>query len=121
MVVNDDFSELIKETFYKDVDRETAEQLLKNKQNGTFIIRPSNSSKLGTLSVVQDARVFHLTIRRRDQDNCIALGTEKSNERCFNSINSLINYYISNYLILCSRKERRTFTLLLPFRDKDEQ
>ncbi|CAG9773930.1 unnamed protein product [Ceutorhynchus assimilis] len=109
--------ELIRETseaFYKNVSRERAEILLENKQNGTFIIRPSKRSKLGTLSVVQDSKIFHLNIRRRDQDNCVALGREKTNEKTFNSINGLINYYISNYLILCSNG-RKTFTLLLPY------
>ncbi|KAL1497711.1 hypothetical protein ABEB36_008623 [Hypothenemus hampei] len=114
--------ELIKETseaFYKDVNRETAEKLLKNKQNGTFIIRPSQTSKLGTLSVVQDSKIFHLNIRRRDQDNCVALGQEKNNEKCFRSVNSLINYYISNYLILSSNGAR-VLTLLLPYRGAEE-
>ncbi|KAH1025582.1 uncharacterized protein LOC109544440 [Dendroctonus ponderosae] len=114
--------EMIKETseaFYKDVSREMVEKLLKNQQNGTFIIRPSNTSKLGTLSLVQDRRIFHLKIRRREQDNCIALGREKNNEKCFSNLNSLINYYVSNYLILCSNG-RRIMTLLLPYADKNE-
>ncbi|XP_023312593.1 uncharacterized protein LOC111692724, partial [Anoplophora glabripennis] len=104
------------EEFYKGISREVAEDLLDNKQNGTFIIRPSRDS-LGTLSVIQDSRVYHLSIRRR-QDGLIALGNEKSNEKCFKDIDSLINYYISNYLVLCSNGQR-SLTLLLPYRDKN--
>lgn len=113
------FSDLVMqsldEEFYKDVSREAAEKLLKNKQNGTFIIRPSKNSNLGTMSLVQDYKTFHLNIRRR-QDELIALGTEKANEKCFRDINGLINYYISNYLVLYSGGEK-TVTLLLPFRE----
>ncbi|KAJ3644874.1 hypothetical protein Zmor_022575 [Zophobas morio] len=105
-----------KEEFYKDVEREVAEDLLKNKQFGTFIIRPSKNCYLATLSVVQDDKIFHLNIRKRG-DGLVALGTEKDNEKCFQDINSLINYYISNYLVLCSRGEK-TMTLLLPYRTK---
>ncbi|RZB41476.1 SH2 domain containing protein [Asbolus verrucosus] len=116
-VLND--CELMKETteeFYKDVSRDTAENLLKNKQNGTFIIRPSKNSNLGTLSLIQDNKMFHLNIRRRE-DDLITLGTEKPNEKCFQDINSLINYYISNYLVLYSNGEK-TLTLLLPYMEK---
>ncbi|XP_066159023.1 tyrosine-protein kinase Src64B [Euwallacea fornicatus] len=103
------------EAFYKNVGREGAEKLLMNKQNGTFIIRPSKRSPLGTMSIVQDFRVFHLNIRIRE-DDYVAMGEEKDNEKCFNSLNSLINYYVSNYLILCS-EGNRTVTLLLPYTD----
>ncbi|XP_076256683.1 uncharacterized protein LOC143194022 [Rhynchophorus ferrugineus] len=107
------------ETFYQNVNRHDVELLLKHRQNGTFIIRPSKKSDLGTLSLVQDEKIFHLNIRRRENDNLIALGMEKMNEKCFDSLNSLINYYISNYLVLYS-SGTRTLTLLLPYRDKNE-
>lgn len=111
--------ELVRETseaFYKDVTRDGAEKLLMNKQNGTFVIRPSRKSKLGTLSVVQDFRIYHLNIRTREQDGNVALGREKDNEKCFASISSLINYYVSNYLILSSNGIT-TLTLLIPYRE----
>lgn len=111
--------ELVRETseaFYKDVTRDGAEKLLMNKQNGTFVIRPSRKSKLGTLSVVQDFRIYHLNIRTREQDGNVALGKEKDNEKCFASISSLINYYVSNYLILSSNGIT-TLTLLIPYRE----
>lgn len=101
--------------FLKIVSRHSAEILLKNKQNGTFIIRPSKHSNLGTLSVIQDDKIFHLNIRRR-QDGLIALGSGKNNEKCFKDLESLINYYISNYLIVYSKKEK-ILTLLLPYRE----
>ncbi|CAH1376558.1 unnamed protein product [Tenebrio molitor] len=104
------------EDFYKEVSRDAAENLLKNKQDGTFIIRPSKNCNLGTLSVVQDRKIFHLNVRRRE-DGMVALGTEKDNEKCFQDVNSLINYYISNYLVLYSRGVK-TLTLLLPYREK---
>lgn len=112
--------ELVRETseaFYKDVTRGGAEKLLMNKQNGTFVIRQSSrKSKMGTLSVVQDFRIYHLNIRIREQDGNVALGREKDNEKCFASINSLINYYVSNYLILSSNGIT-TLTLLIPYRE----
>ncbi|XP_045477102.1 uncharacterized protein LOC123682501 [Harmonia axyridis] len=106
----------VKEEFYRNVSREKAEYLLQNRQDGTFIIRPSNGSEVEALSVVQDGKVYHLNIRRRD-DNLIALGSEKINEKTFEGLDNLINYYISNYLVLYS-EERRTLTLLLPYRGK---
>lgn len=102
------------EDFFKAVSRDSAENLLENKQNGTFIIRPSKNSNLGILSVIQDDKIFHLNIRKR-QDGLIALGNEKANEKCFKDLESLINYYISNYLVLFSNEEK-SLTLLLPYR-----
>ncbi|XP_031352418.1 uncharacterized protein LOC116177567 [Photinus pyralis] len=104
----------ITESFYKHVNRETAEELLQGKQNGTFIIRPSSQEpNIGILSLTQDNKVFHLVIRQRT-DALIALGQEKFNEKTFKDLNSLINYYISNYLILYS-DDVKSYTLLLPF------
>lgn len=102
------------EDFFKAVSRHSVENLLENKQNGTFIIRPSKNTNLAILSVIQDDKIFHLNIRRR-QDGLIALGNEKANEKCFKDLDSLINYYISNYLLLFSNQEK-SFTLLLPYR-----
>lgn len=103
------------EDFLKAVSRSSAENLLKNKQNGTFIIRPSKHSNLGILSVIQEDKIFHLNIRRRE-DGLIALGNEKTNEKCFKDLESLINYYISNYLVMYSNEEK-SLTLLLPYRE----
>ncbi|EFA07955.1 hypothetical protein TcasGA2_TC005536 [Tribolium castaneum] len=103
------------DAFYKEVGRQAAERLLAHKQNGTFIIRPSKNRNLGTLSVVQDRKIFHLNIRRR-ADGRVALGEEKEDERAFRDVDAMINYYISNYLVVFSRGER-TRTLLLPYRD----
>ncbi|KAK9881250.1 hypothetical protein WA026_015368 [Henosepilachna vigintioctopunctata] len=105
-----------RDEFYKNISREKAEYLLENRQDGTFIIRPSKNSNLGALSLVQDSKVFHLNIRSRD-DNLVALGIEKIDEKTFKDIDHLINYYISNYLVLYS-DEKETLTLLLPYREK---
>ncbi|KAG5893381.1 hypothetical protein JTB14_024500 [Gonioctena quinquepunctata] len=110
--------EFIKETteeFFKEVSREYSEILLENRQNGTFIIRPSKNSNLGTMSVIQDNKIFHLSIRRRE-DGFIALGNEKTNEKCFKDMDSLINYYISNHLVLYSDGDISQ-TLLIPFKE----
>ncbi|XP_060523199.1 uncharacterized protein LOC132700096 [Cylas formicarius] len=106
----------VDEGFYKEVTRETAEKMLENTQNGTFIMRPSRCGELATLSVVQDTKVFHLGVRRRRADGLVALGTEKFNEKCFKNVNGMINYYVSNYLVLYS-DGKKTLTLLLPYRD----
>ncbi|XP_018323849.1 uncharacterized protein LOC108736066 [Agrilus planipennis] len=103
------------ESFYQDVDRNTAEKLLYKKQDGTFIIRPTHIANcVAILSVIQNDRIFHLTIRRR-RDGKLSLGNEKINERCFGSLNELINFYISNYLMLQSTDATKAHTLLLPF------
>lgn len=87
---------------------------MEGKQNGTFIIRPpSDRNTIAILSIVQDNKIFHLVIRQRE-DEQIALGTKKLNEKSFKDLNSLINYYISNYLILCSNGSRN-YTLLIPY------
>ncbi|KAK4874512.1 hypothetical protein RN001_013872 [Aquatica leii] len=107
----------ITEPFYQHVNRETAEELLQGKQNGTFIIRPSSHEvNIGILSVTQDNKIFHLVIRQR-KDTLIALGNEKCNEKTFKDLNSLINYYISNYLILYSGTTK-FYALLLPYNAK---
>ncbi|GJQ73407.1 hypothetical protein Trydic_g13771 [Trypoxylus dichotomus] len=104
-----------REQFYQDVGRDEVEVLLENKQNGTFIIRPSTlANSLGTLSIIQDNRIFHLNIRQKEDDT-IALGSERINEKHFTDVNALINYHISNYLILYSNGETYR-TLLLPYR-----
>ncbi|CAH1116442.1 unnamed protein product [Phaedon cochleariae] len=114
---NNDFIIETSEEFYKEVSRESAEVLLENRQNGTFIIRPSKNSNLGTLSVIQDSKIFHLSIRKR-LDGFIALGNEKLNEKCFRNVDYLINYYVSNYLLLYSNEGNiQINTLLIPFRD----
>lgn len=106
-----------REEFHKEVSREMAEKLLEGKQNGTFIIRPSKNCNLGTMSVVQDEKVFHLGVRRRE-DGRVALGVEKADEKSFKDLNSLINYYVSNYLVVFSRGEKVRI-LLLPYREKN--
>ncbi|XP_017770459.1 PREDICTED: uncharacterized protein LOC108558150 [Nicrophorus vespilloides] len=104
-----------KDEFYKDVDRETAEEMLGQRQDGTFLVRPSTATdSVGTLSVVQDERTFHLTIRRRRTDGRLALGTPKPRERTFDGLDSMINYHVSNYLVLFSHN-RTFYTLLLPY------
>lgn len=108
----------ITEEFYKNIDRKTAEQLLNNRQNGTFIIRPSTTSDtIGTLSLVQDGRFWHLNVRKRKLDGMIALGVEKENEKCFRDVDAMINYYVSNYLVLYGGG-RKSMALLLPYREQ---
>lgn len=105
-----------REQFYQDVSRSEVETLLGNKQNGTFIIRPPSTleNSVGTLSIIQDNRIFHLNIRQR-RDDTIALGTQRINEKYFTDLNALINYHISNYLILYSDGETYR-ALLIPYR-----
>lgn len=106
------------EEFYRNVDRRTVEKLLENRQNGTFIIRPPTSigDSIGTLSLIQDGRFWHLNIRKRKDDEMIALGMEKKNEKCFRDVDCMINYYISNYLVLFG-DGKQSMTLLLPYRE----
>ncbi|XP_049826539.1 uncharacterized protein LOC126266493 [Aethina tumida] len=102
----------LREEYTLNVDRETAEELLKDRQNGTFIVRPSKDSS-STMSIVQDGQVFHLKVRDR-KDGLVALGFEKDNEVTFKNLNSLIDYYVSNNLYLTSDGKIYK-TLLLPY------
>lgn len=103
------------EDFYQNVNRDEAENLLRNRQNGTFLIRPSSNkcTSLGTMSIVQNEKIYHLNVRIRD-DSYVALGVEKQNEKSFHHLDHLINYYISNYLVLYSNGIECN-TLLIPF------
>lgn len=102
------------EDFYQNVNREGAENLLRDRQNGTFLIRPtSNKCSLGTMSIVQNEKIFHVNVRIR-QDSFIALGVEKPNEKSFHNLDTLINYYISNYLVLYSNGTQCN-ALLIPY------
>lgn len=47
----------------------------------------------------------------------IALGMEKENEKCFRDVDCMINYYISNYLVLYG-DGRKSTALLLPYIDE---
>lgn len=103
-----------RENFYQNINREEAENLLRNRQNGTFVIRPSLAAhSLGTMSIVQEDKIFHLNVRRRD-DGLIALGVQKFNEKAFGDLSNLINYYVSNYLVLCSEGIKCN-ALLIPY------
>lgn len=97
--------------------RETCESLLVGRRDGTFLVRPSSPSTSGvvaTLSVVSGGRVRHLKVRRRS-DGKVALGNEKANEMAFRDADALLDYYVSNYLLLaCSDGEVRR-TLLMPY------
>lgn len=58
-----------------------------------------------------------MNVRRRREDGLIALGMEKQNEKCFRDVDCMINYYISNYLVLYG-DGRKSMALLLPYREQ---
>ncbi|CAH0563504.1 unnamed protein product [Brassicogethes aeneus] len=95
------------------ISREQAVDLLKDKQNGTFIVRPSSRANMNSMSIIQDGKVYHLKIGLR-KNGRISLGNEKDDEATFKNLNILINYYISNTLYLYS-EERNVETLLIPY------
>lgn len=88
--------------------------MLQDRQNGTFLIRPTLvEGSLGTMSIVQNDRIYHLNVRVR-ADGLVALGVEKPNEKAFQNLDALIDYYVSNYLVLYSNGAQSN-ALLIPY------
>uniref|UniRef100_A0A8D8Z0I3 Protein E(Sev)2B n=1 Tax=Cacopsylla melanoneura TaxID=428564 RepID=A0A8D8Z0I3_9HEMI len=70
------------------VSRKGAEKYLSNRQNGTFLVRQSESFPGFALSVKAADGVTHLKVMREDASGKFFLWNVK-----FNSINELIDYY----------------------------
>jgi len=103
--VSTPWSEVDRQPWYQDTDRNTAHLLL-NQMNsdGGFLVR---SSKHGgpqspfTLSVYNQGRVFNINIRIRP-DGLLALGKEKADENTYSSIGEMIENHRTEALKLTS-------------------
>ncbi|KAJ4427952.1 hypothetical protein ANN_23965 [Periplaneta americana] len=105
---------LTQQPWYHNVDRSQGEVLLRNGEDGSFLVRPSARSQNAlTLMLWFNKRLYNINIRHRN-DGRYALGTEKPNEQSFNSVEELVQNYQSEKLVLYSGGEReRTGRTLL--------
>ncbi|KAL4711577.1 hypothetical protein ACJJTC_003594 [Scirpophaga incertulas] len=88
------------ESYYMNLDRAEAENLLKGQPDGTFILRPSSQSNHAyTLSVSCANQVHNVGVRRRP-DGRLALGFPRRGERSFQSIPTLLRHHKRRRLLL---------------------
>ncbi|XP_041985321.1 uncharacterized protein LOC121737706 [Aricia agestis] len=88
------------ESFYMNVDRREAEDLLLGQPDGAFILRPSSQPNHAyTLSVACSNSVHNVGIRRR-ADGRLALGFSRRGERSFPSVAALLQHHRKRRLLL---------------------
>lgn len=98
--------------WFHNIDRQRAEELLRNGEDGCFVVRPSTQTANPlTLTLWYKNRIFNICIRHR-KDGKYALGTEKINEQSFDSIEEMVTNYQSEKLVLYSAGERAGKVLL---------
>lgn len=104
--------ELTQQPWYHNVDRKQSEELLKNGEDGSFLVRPSSQGHNAlTLTLWYNGRLYNISIRHRS-DGRYALGTEKAKEQSFTSVEELIENYKSEKLVLYSGGEKTGRALL---------
>ncbi|XP_021921143.1 B-cell linker protein-like isoform X2 [Zootermopsis nevadensis] len=98
--------------WYHNVDRKQGEDMLRNGENGSFLVRPSSQPQNPlTLVLWYNRRLYNISIRYR-ADGRYALGSEKANELSFASVEELVQNYQSEKLVLFSAGEKTGRTLL---------
>lgn len=103
---------LTQQPWYHNVDRKQAEEMLRNGEDGSFLVRPSKQSQNPlSLTLWYRRRLYNIGIRQR-LDGRYALGTEKENEQSFASVEELVQNYQSEKLVLYSGGEKTGRTLL---------
>ncbi|XP_046675419.1 uncharacterized protein LOC124364179 [Homalodisca vitripennis] len=90
--------------WYCEMDRRTAQDLVRDGGVGCFVIRPSASTKSLTLTLWYQNRPYNILIRQRD-DGLLALGSKKNQEMTFQSVDEMVRYYEREPLILYSGGE----------------
>ncbi|XP_043266179.1 lymphocyte cytosolic protein 2-like [Colletes gigas] len=95
--------------WFHNVTREQATALIKeqstygNPQNGYFLLRPSTSNANNPLALVlwYNDRVYNVPVRKR-RDNRYALGSAKTKEQSFSSVEEIVVFYTREELVLHS-------------------
>ncbi|XP_014212171.1 cytokine-dependent hematopoietic cell linker-like [Copidosoma floridanum] len=74
-----------------------------HKTDGCFLLRPSTTNPDNPMTLVLwfKDKVYNIPVRRRP-DNKYALGTPKSEEQAFDSIDDIVPHFKSESLILFS-------------------
>lgn len=104
--------------WYMNADRKLAQDLVMAGGDGCFLVRKSSRHPL-TLTLAYRNRPYNIPIRKRE-DNRVALGSRKQNERTFPSVNELIEHYKKDELILFSGGEKTGKVALSSFPSKSE-
>ncbi|EEB11663.1 sh2 domain containing protein, putative [Pediculus humanus corporis] len=108
-------SEVTSMPWYKKIDRKKGEEILRNGIDGYFLVRPSsNADTYLTLTLWYNNRTYNIPIRKR-KDGKFALGTPKTNEQCFDSIEYMVKNYQSEKLVLYSNGVQTGKTLLTKY------
>ncbi|XP_071441079.1 uncharacterized protein [Hetaerina americana] len=103
---------ITQQPWYHNVDRRRGEEIVCNREDGTFLIRPSTQNQNPyTLTIWFGKRVYNIAIRFRT-DQKFALGSEKPNEQSFWSLDDMVAYYQTEQLVLFSGGERTGQTSL---------
>ncbi|XP_068625681.1 uncharacterized protein [Battus philenor] len=90
------------ESFYMDVDRAEAENLLRGQPDGVFLLRPSSQpGHAYTLSVACGGGVHNVRVRRR-ADGRLALGSARRGERSFGGAVELLRHHRRRRVLLLS-------------------
>ncbi|XP_049536974.1 uncharacterized protein LOC125951892 [Anopheles darlingi] len=82
--------------FYYDVDRRQCELLLKDRPDGTCLVRPfklKHETIRYILSIRATETYFHLFIRHAGNNGMYALGLEKQHEKRFKFATDIVHYY----------------------------
>ncbi|XP_050082627.1 uncharacterized protein LOC126569519 [Anopheles aquasalis] len=82
--------------FYYDVDRRQCELLLKDRPDGTCLVRPfklKHETIRYILSIRAAETYFHLFIRHAGNNGMYALGLEKQHEKRFKFASDIVHYY----------------------------
>ncbi|XP_058060470.1 uncharacterized protein LOC131211129 [Anopheles bellator] len=82
--------------FYYDIDRRASELLLKNRPEGTCLVRPfklKHENIRYILSIRAEGTYFHLFIRNAGKNGMYALGLEKRCEKRFKFPSDIVAYY----------------------------
>lgn len=87
-------------TWFYNIDRSEAKELLKNKPSGCFLIRPSSKPQyVCTLTMVYMGNIYNLGIAR-NQTNMLRIGEDTVGKKQFMTVEELIEYYVNNELSL---------------------
>ncbi|XP_053619464.1 uncharacterized protein LOC128680383 [Plodia interpunctella] len=88
------------ESYYMNIDRTEAENVLLGQPDGTFVLRPSSQANHAyTLSVCCSNKVHNVGVRRRP-DGRLALGFARRGERSFADVPSLLRHHRRRRLLL---------------------
>ncbi|XP_046383791.1 nascent polypeptide-associated complex subunit alpha, muscle-specific form-like isoform X2 [Ischnura elegans] len=110
--INGPKTPLGQQPWYHNVDRRRGEELVSNREDGTFLIRPSSQNQNPyTLTIWYGNRVYNIAVRYRS-DQKYALGSEKPNEQSFWSLEEMVTFYHTEQLVLFSCGERAGQTSL---------